>query len=599
MYHELTSQADYLSLPFIHLLGITLAHRTQRMSALSTETKLTQQMNDQGPSSSPSQEAGPSVPPSPSAAVRSGFPFKRIYPDTTIQELRKRRSCQPVGVPLKRHRQSVSIVPARLSTYQAPYLDHESSGGSIPGPSTSYQSDNTLGHVSPDSSRSEVVSPHFDSSCWSTPTCLASSSSATSESRSFPVALLASAPELSSDESAPSSRPLTDDCNQTATRPVYTERDRPDLVTTLRSEYSVTRERPRHLAEVIEKEMAPLDRLPLQQNRRRLPYSRPTIHQQFKLLSESENARQGRPDKENRDSQAPKRKRQDSDGFKVQRKGRFTQVAQRRKVNYLRRKSADGLSGHSQGGVPRASRFSLDAGTEVKNQQPVSVYDQRLLLEESATVFYPSMSSSVSDPAQHRSMPPDIHQYLKGRDNSDTDEEDIFYALVKPPINAKFLNAIDVVPYFKDAQTRHDLVTGKLVLMMDETDDISSLELAKLNLTIAGLGQPQTEEHVEKGRQIFLDFVESLEVYYHSLEVELRTGCRCVQYRRDADQKVRYEVYGLLPTAKTSKVCVCGRWMAGLDRDKWIEVTKLSPWPSRILPMLTGKPLTSDKSLTV
>jgi len=554
-------------------------------------------MNDQGPSSSPSRETGPTTTSSPTPIHPPAYRarVRRLYPDAISTEPRKRKSCQPVEVSFKRLHRSLSYVAARISTYQSTPLIRGSSDLSAPGTSSSYHNNNVSISVDPVASYStpseaSLVCDHLIP-CSTPHTSQFSTASGISESEFAPT--LSSSPPSSLIDRSPPAQPLRDDCLPGINEPLHADIERPDLATELRSEYSVRRERPRYVFEAFPEVMAPTDRPPLQPNK---SHSRPSVHQQFKNIADSGNGR--RPDKENRGSRERVRKRQDVDDFKIQPKGRFTKVAQRRNILKSKRNvSNEPPVRHAAVGLDSGpSRLTFDATSHGGVRQP-SITDDASgrPVSENESSCRTQIRISARTPSRTNDATRRIANPLAETDSQDIpDDADIdtsawLSAPIRPPINMNYLKSVELELHFKCAQTRHDLITSSLAAMT-ESSDVGSIELATLGLTTEVVGWAQSERHVNEGRQLFSYFNRQMDYYLISLEVEMRTGCRCAHFFNIPGQGPVLQADGFGPTARTSKICVCSGWMKGYARDKWLATTAASRWPSRILAMLKGRP---------
>jgi hypothetical protein len=356
---------------------------------------------------------------------------------------------------------------------------------------------------------------------------------------------------------------------------------------------------------------------------RHLPYTRSTIHDHFDNIVDvaaSKNAHATSSDQENRDPGDPDRKQKKSDDFHLLRKGRFAQqpIDMRRRLLALRageklrkdpktlqalkdlearRKEKDLESPILHGSEKDELRSSAGPSRSTLDGEPVR--EQHRVVDPIDLRSNPPQEAGASDsatPAGDVMIAPEAPDYSIVHDNSDFKPGWTLYEVpITPPRGHDLIKKIDITRFFSDSRERHDLIDGTLI-PVTKRGVWHSEQLAELGLTISKVGCGQSFERMSEGRAAFGSLEQASELYYHALDVEFRTGCRCVQYIKKRSTQITREVYELKPTSNVKKVCVCGRWRREidtripLDAATFLENTSRYPYPSRVLPLFQGEP---------
>jgi hypothetical protein len=410
-----------------------------------------------------------------------------------------------------------------------------------------------------------------------------------------------------------SSKDLHDAVDHFVTDPVRRELEVPFKETINQAEYSVTRERPPNFIASLTNAMAPNQKQALQPGRM-LPHLRQTIHQRFDMLVELADARRGQSNKENYDVRPLKRARITDHDFKIWSKGRFIKFPLRRKDLKKRRRRAETspvqpTEGHTPiatgptpvppvrgryPSTPVPSRFQFNFGSVVENQRRIALGGSRLRIDRADVSPY----ASAPVPAPVLNIPPNPQkvyidalnrhaQYLRDH-NALGEGYTRVNPLIKPYIDTLHLENIGWNFLLRNSRVRHDLITNRLV-PLTLTNDVSSLELARFGLTTDQVGCAQTPIHVTACRKALNWHRVSSQIYFHALELELTTGCRCVQYIHGPDDTIAFRGPGQAPTGTSPRSCHCGQWLPELGQTGWQEASDSGLYPSRVKPMIVGE----------
>jgi hypothetical protein len=395
------------------------------------------------------------------------------------------------------------------------------------------------------------------------------------------------------------------------TDPIRRELEVPSRETINQAEYSVTRERPPNFIASLNA-MAPTQKQAVQTGRT-LPHLRQTIHQRFDVLVELADARRGQSNEENDNVRPLKRARATDHDFEIRKKGRFIKFALRRKDLKKRRRRAEtppvqpteGQTPLTTGPTPVPPirgqtplttgpfRFQFNFGSVVENQRRLSLGGlwpriDRADVSPYALAPVPAPVSDIPSHAQECINALNRRaQYLRDH-NALGEGYTRVNPLIKPYIDTLHLKDIGWNFLLRNSRVRHDLITNQLV-PLTLTNDVSSLELAKFGLTTDQVGCAQTPNHVTACRKALKWLQVRSQIYFHALELELRTGCRCVQYIHGPDDTIAFRGPGQAPTGASPRFCHCGQWLPELDQTGWQEASDSGLYPSRIKPMIVGE----------
>jgi hypothetical protein len=395
------------------------------------------------------------------------------------------------------------------------------------------------------------------------------------------------------------------------TDPVRRELEVPSRETINQAEYSVTRERPPNFIASLNA-MAPTQKQAVQPGRT-LPHLRQTIHQRFDVLVELADARRGQSNEENDNVRPLKRARPTDHDFEIRRKGRFIKFALRRKDLKKRRRRAEtppvqpteGQTPLTTGPTPVPPirgqtplttgplRFQFNFGSVVENQRRLSLGGSWPRIDRADVSPYalaPVPAPVCNIPAYEKPYIDALNrlaQYLRDH-NALGEGYTRVNPLIKPYIDTLHLKDIGWNFLLRNSRVRHDLITNQLV-PLTLTNDVSSLELAKFGLTTDQVGCAQTPNHVTACRKALKWLQVRSQIYFHALELELTTGCRCVQYIHGPDDTIAFRGPGQAPTGASPRFCHCGQWLPELDQTGWQEASDSGLYPSRIKPMIVGE----------
>jgi hypothetical protein len=430
-----------------------------------------------------------------------------------------------------------------------------------------------------------------------------------SEPKSSPRSTAPTSPTLSPTSSI---KDIHDDADHFVTYPVRRELEVPFREAINQAEYSVTRARPPNFIASLTDAMAPAQEQALQPERK-LPHLRQTIHQRFDRLVKLDGARRGQSNKETSNVKPLKRARTTDHDFKIRNKGRFIKFALRRKDLKKRGRRAETppvqpTEGHTPmttGPTPIAPvrgrnpstpvplRFQFNFGSVVENQRRIALGGSGLRIEHADVSPY----ALAPVPAPVLNIAPNAQEYINALNRRAQylrthhvlgEGYTRVNPLIKPYIDTLHLKDIGWNFLLRDSRVRHDLITNQLV-PLTFTNDVSSPELAKFGLTTDQVGCAQTPIHVTACRNALKWHGIRSQIYFHALELELTTGCRCVQYIHGPDDTIAFRGPGQAPIGTSPRVCHCGRWLPGLDQTDWQKASDSGPYPSRIKPMIIGE----------